>query len=171
MKKPGKKDYAPYYQGYIKNTTEEDIRVQLRKQMHKTFKVLKSISEKKAGYAYAEGKWTIKELVGHLIDAERIFSYRALAFSRGEDQHLPGWDEKVYTGNGNFNKRKLSDLAEELKLLRMANLLLFKNFSDEMLKKRGIASNNEVTVKAILFILAGHEIHHLKILKERYLKS
>jgi uncharacterized damage-inducible protein DinB len=127
MLRPSEGDYASYYAGYVKNVTE-DVLVQLKNQLYETNKLLKSISEEKAHYAYAEGKWSIKELVGHLIDAERIFSYRALAISRGEKQLLPGWDEKIYTGTGNFTKRKLSDLAEELRLLREANLLHFEKF-------------------------------------------
>ncbi|HSP89181.1 MAG TPA: DinB family protein [Ignavibacteriaceae bacterium] len=167
--RPSEKDYAAYYTGYIKNVND-DVLAQLKNQLSETYNLLKSIPEEKESFSYAEGKWSIKELVGHLIDAERIFSYRALAISRGEEQHLPGWDEKTYTVNGEFNKRKLSDLAEELKLLREANLLLFKNFTDDMLKKRGVASTYDVTVLAILFIIAGHEAHHLNILRERYLK-
>jgi len=166
--RPKEKDYAPFYSGYVKNVTGEIFNV-LEDQLYSTNTFLKSIPEDKSEFRYAEGKWSIKELVGHLIDAERIFSYRALAISRGEDQHLPGWDEKVYTTNGNFNNGKLADLAEELKLMRSANLLLFKNFNETMLIKRGIASDYEVTVLAILFILAGHEVHHINILKERYL--
>jgi uncharacterized damage-inducible protein DinB len=170
MMRPSENDYAQYYNSYVKNVIEENVLVQLKNQLNETNKLLKSISEEKSFYAYAEGKWSIKELVGHLIDAERIFSYRAVAISRGETQPLPGWDEKIYTGKGDFNKRKLLDLAEELRLLREANLLQFRNFSEEMLKQRGVASNYEVTVLALLFIIAGHEAHHLKILKERYLK-
>jgi len=170
MLRPSENDYAPYYSLYIKNVTG-DVLVQLENQLNETNKLLNSISEEKALYAYAEGKWSIKEVAGHLIDAERIFSYRALAISRGEKQSLPGWDEKIYTGKGDFNKRKLSDIAEELRLLREANLLQFINFSEEMLKQRGVANNSEVTVFALLFIIAGHEAHHLKILRERYLQS
>jgi hypothetical protein len=107
--------------------------------------------------------------VGHLIDVERIFSYRALAISRGEKQPFPGFDENIYASRGDFNKRKLKDLAEELRLLREANLLQFANLSNEMLKQRGIVNNSEVTVLALLYIMAGHEAHHLKILRERYL--
>jgi len=166
--RPSKNDYAPFYEGYVQNISDDVIKA-LEDQLVTTNHFLKSITEEKAMYAYAERKWTIKEVVGHLIDSERIFSYRALAISRSEKQPLPGWDEKVYTGRGDFNKRKLSDLAEELRLLREANLLQFRNFSDEMLKQRGVASNYEVTVLAILFIIAGHEAHHLKILRERYL--
>jgi len=168
MLHPSEGDYASFYTGYVKNVTQ-DVLVQLRNQLSETNKLLNSITEEKALYAYAEGKWSIKEVVGHLIDAERIFSYRALAISRGESQSLPSWDEEIYTPGGNFNKRKLSDLAEELKLLRQANLLHFRNFNAEMLKRRGVANNLEITVLALLFIIAGHEAHHLKILRERYL--
>ncbi len=170
MIRPSENDYGSFYSGYIQNVTG-DVFIALEDQLQSTNNFLKAIPESKHNFRYAEGKWSIKELVGHLIDAERIFSYRALAISRGEKQHLPGWDEKTYTVKGDFYKRKLSDLTEELRLLREANLLQFRNFSEEMLKQRGIASNYEVTVLALLFILAGHEAHHLKILKERYLKE
>ena len=169
LSRPSVNDYGTFNKAYVKNVIEEDILVQLKNQLNETNKLLNSISEEKAAYIYAEGKWSIKEVVGHLIDAERIFSYRALAISRGEKQSLPGFDENIYTGNANFNNRKLKDLAEELRLLREANLLQFGNLNDEKVKLRGIANNSEVTVLALLFIIAGHEAHHLKILRERYL--
>jgi uncharacterized damage-inducible protein DinB len=167
--RPSENDYGTFNKNYVKNVIEEDVLVQLRNQLSETNKLLNSISEEKAAYAYAEGKWSIKEVAGHLIDAERIFSYRALAISRGEKQNLPGFDENTYTSGANFNKRKLKELAEELRLLREANLLQFANLNDVMLKQRGVANNSEVTVLALLFIMAGHEAHHLKILRERYL--
>jgi uncharacterized damage-inducible protein DinB len=169
MKRPSKNDYAPFYDGYVNNVTDDAITV-LEKQLETTGSLLNSISEEKSDFRYAEGKWSIKELVGHLIDTERVMAFRALSFSRGEKQPLPGFDEQEYIAESNYSNRKFSDLISELKLLRKANLTMFKNFSEEMLNKRGIANNYEVTVLALLFIIAGHEAHHIRILKERYLK-
>lgn len=168
MIRPKEKDYAPFYAGYVKNV-KDDVIKHLEELLHSTNKLLINIPEDKTDYRYAEGKWSIKEVVGHLIDNERVMSYRALAISRNEKQSLPGFDEKDYIAESNYASGNFHDIAEEFRLLREANLLLFKSFTSEMLERRGIANNTEVTVKAILFIIAGHEIHHLNILKERYL--
>lgn len=170
VKRPTKNDYAPFYDGYINNVNGDVISV-LEKQLLTTNVFLNSISEEKSNFRYAEGKWSIKELVGHLIDTERVMAFRALSISRGEKQSLPGFDENEYIKSSNYSDRKFSDLVDELRLVREANLSMFKNFSEEMLNKRGVANNTRVTVLAILFIIAGHEAHHIKILKERYLND
>ena len=169
MTRPSKNDYNSYFEVYIKNVPDDVIRA-LEDQLHYTNKFLKAIPEDKIDFRYAEGKWNIKELVGHLIDTERILSYRALAISRNENQSLPGFDEKDYIRESGYSKRDYGELINELRMIREANLLMFKSFNEDILERRGIANNNEVTVKALLFIIAGHELHHLKVLKERYLK-
>ena len=169
MKRPSEGDYAPFYAAYIKNVPDDAIKA-FGEQLHTTNTFFKSIPEDKIDYRYAEGKWSIKEIVGHLIDNERVMSYRALAISRNEKQSLPGFDENDYIRESNYSKRDYSDLVEELKKVRESNLLMFKNFSEEILDRRGIANNSEVTVRAILFIITGHELHHINIIKERYLK-
>lgn len=122
-------------------------------------------------YSYEEGKWTVKEVVGHLIDTERVMAYRAVCIARGEKQPLPGFDQDAYVKSGNFNKRELFDLIYEFRLLRESNMLLAKGFDEKALQRRGVASKNEVTVLALLYIIAGHEKHHMNILQERYKKS
>lgn len=164
--KPG--DYAPYYDRYISLINDDVISV-LEKQITSTVSLLNSVSEEKADYAYAEGKWTIKEVVGHMIDTERIMAFRALAIARGEKQPIPGFEQDDYVNAANFNRLSIKDLTEEFEAVRKSNIFLFKSFDEIDLNKRGIASGNEITVLALIFIIAGHELHHLKILKEKYL--
>jgi len=169
MKRPSDGDYVPFYAGYIKNVPDDALKA-FEDQLYSTNTFLKSIPDDKIEYRYAEEKWSIKEIVGHLIDNERVMSYRALAISRNEKQSLPGFDEKDYIKESNYFKRNYSDLVEELKKVRESNILMFNDFSEEILDRRGVANNSEVTVRAILFIIAGHELHHINIIKERYLK-
>lgn len=169
--RPNKNDYAPYYEGYINLVKGDDIHKILTAQSIETQGVLNSFSETLGNYAYAEGKWTVKEVVGHLIDTERVMAYRAMCIARGEKQLLPGFNENEYVKAGNFNKRELFDLNYEFRLLRELNLLLSKGFDEEILQRRGVANNNEVTVLGLLYIIAGHEKHHMNILQERYKKS
>jgi DinB superfamily len=169
MKRPLEGDYAPFYANYIKNVPDDALKA-FEDQLYTTNVFFKSIPEDKIDYRYAEGKWSIKEIVGHLIDNERVMSYRALAISKNEKQSLPGFDENDYIRESNYSERNYSDLVEELKKVRESNILMFKNFSEEIFDRRGVANNSEVTVRAILFIITGHELHHINIIKERYLK-
>ena len=167
--RPQKGDYAEYYHNYIEMVEGEDI-VQVLEDHLQTFEnFYSSITEEQGEFAYAQGKWTIKEVIGHVIDAERIMAYRALAFARGEEQALPGFEQDEYVANSNFGERKLDDLINEFKTLRTSNIALFKSFSEKQFNRKGTASGNEVSVLALAFIIAGHELHHQKILKERYL--
>src|SRR5690606_14488952 len=127
------------------------------------------VDDEKGKYSYAPGKWSIKEILGHLIDAERIFSFRALCFARGEAQPLPGFEQDDYVREANFNSRSISSFMEEVYFLRTANLILFKSFSEAELSKVGVANENPISVRAIIYIIAGHEKHHMNILKEKYL--
>jgi hypothetical protein len=167
--RPGPEDYAQYYEKYINIIQGDDILKILNEQSKKTQDVLNSFSEHKGNYRYADGKWTVKEVVGHLLDTERVFAYRALCIARGEKKSLPGFDQDDYVKDGNFNRRELFELNYEFRLLRESNLLLFRSFTHEMLKKRGFASETSVTVLAILFMIAGHEKHHMNVLREKYL--
>jgi len=164
--KPG--DYNPYYEKYINEIEGDNILKILNDQNKKTQEVLNSFPEHKGNYRYADGKWTVKEVVGHLLDSERVFAYRALCIARSEKKSLPGFEQDDYVIEGNFNSRELFDLNYEFRLLRESNLLLFRSFSEEMLNRRGTANESPVTVRALLWIIAGHEKHHLNILKERY---
>lgn len=167
--RPVEKDYAPYYKGYIEKVKGDDILKFLYDQTKNCQNVLNSFSEHKGDYSYAEGKWTVKEVIGHIMDTERVFTYRALCIARAEKQHLPGFDQDAYVREGKFSSRELFELVYEFRLVRESNLLLFKSFDAEMLKRRGIASGYEVTVNALLFMIGGHLEHHIEILKEQYL--
>jgi len=167
--RPEQGDYATYYEKYICLVEGEDILKILNDQSKKTQDVLNSFSEHKGNYRYADGKWTVKEVVGHLLDTERVFAYRALCIARGEKKSLPGYDQNDYVKDGNFNRRELFELNYEYRLLRESNLLLFRSFTPEMMKKRGFANETSVTVLAVLFMIAGHEKHHMKVLREKYM--
>jgi len=168
MKRPLEGDYAAFYAGYMKNVPDNVIKA-LEEQLHSTNSFLKAIPQDKIDFRYTEGKWNIKEIVGHLIDNERIMVYRALSISRNEKQSLPPFEQDDYVRESNYSKRDYTDLVDELRKVRESNLPMFKSFSEEILDRRGVANNTEVTVRAILFIIGGHEIHHINIIKERYL--
>jgi hypothetical protein len=166
--RPEKTDYAEYYSKYIEQVKGDDI-LKVLENNSDCLNILRSIPDKKADYAYAPGKWTTKQLIEHLCDTERIMSYRALRISRNDTQPLPGFEQDEYVKNGTSDKRNLKDLIDEFEHLRKANLLLFRSFDEKELARRGKASGYDVTVLALLFIIAGHEIHHCRVLKEKYL--
>ena len=165
MPKPTEGTYPVYFQNYINYVQEEDVMTAIENQQTVIDNFFNRISEEKSTYAYAESKWTLKELLQHVIDTERIFIYRALAFARKEIQSLPGFDEKTYAANSNANARTWKSLCEELKAVRNTSRLLFENFTDEMLLSSGLANNNPTTVNAIGFILVGHVYHHKNIVE------
>jgi hypothetical protein len=167
--RPSPGDYAPYYENYIKLIEGDDILKILNEQSKKTQDVLNSFSEHRGNYRHADGKWTVKEVVGHLLDTERVFAYRALCIARGEKKSLPGFDQDEYVKEGNFNSLELFELNYDFRLLRESNILLFRSFTPEMYKRRGYANDTSVTVLAILYMIAGHEKHHMKVLREKYM--
>ena len=169
MKRPAENEYAPYYQRYISKVPEGDIIEILARQMEETQKLVKNLPPEKADYRYAPGKWSIKEVFGHLTDTERVFAYRALCFSRSDKTALPSFEQDDYVAHGNFERRTLQDIAEEYRLVRHSNIILFKSFDEEIEGRIGIASGFEFTVRAIPYIVAGHELHHRGILREKYL--
>jgi len=167
--KPG--DYNPYYDKYISLIEDDDIIKVLEDQIKSSETYLRTFSEGNGNYSYADGKWTVKEVLGHVIDTERIMAYRALAFARNEKQAIPGFEQDDYVAESNFNERYLDDLINEFKIVRESNIILFKSFDEEILNRRGTASESEITVLALIYVIAGHEKHHIKILKERYTKE
>ena len=169
MPRPKDNEYAPFYADYLMNLKDENIIEFQKNQLGEIKLIFNSIDEDKGNYTYAEGKWTVKEVLGHLVDTERILAYRTLSFARGEKQTLPGFEQDDYVEEGFFNNRTVKDLLNEFIALREANILMFKSFSDEVLMRRGNANNNEFTVNALQYIIPGHVKHHLKILKEKYL--
>lgn len=162
-------EYNPYYGAYIKKASSSDIIEGLSINLGSISGFFNSISHDKENYAYAEGKWTIKDILLHLIDTERVFTYRALRIARGDKTPLPGFDQDNYVDNALANDRTLTSLIEEYKTLRQATLVLFKSFTPEMLISKGIASDSNISVRAIGYILSGHENHHKTIIEERYL--
>ena len=169
MPRPNENDFAPYYGRYIAQVKEDDLLIAFANQNNIIESFLKSIPDAKWNYAYAEGKWTIKELVQHIIDAERIFAYRALRISRKDETPLPGFDENSYAPASEAARRSATSLTEEFIAVRKATELLFKSFTGDMLQYKGVASNQPVSVNALGFIIVGHFYHHKNIAEERYL--
>ena len=157
-----------FYHNYIRMVTEEDLLSAFQQHPKDLISFLKGIPNEKWSYRYAEGKWSIKEMIQHLIDAERIFCYRALTFARKDDKMLPGFDENHYTAVSKADQRNPKDLMEELELLQRASAKLFESFDEEKLQAEGVANNNRIYVEAIGYIIIGHCRHHLKVLQERY---
>ncbi len=164
-----REEYPEYFSPYIETVADVDLVEELEISVHRLIRFIQDIPMDKHDYSYAEGKWTIKDIIQHLIDAERIFSYRALRFARNDKTELPGFEEDLYAEIANGNKRSLIDLLSELAVVRQATLSLFKTFSEEVMMRKGIASNNAVSVRAIGFVIIGHQNHHQRIFQERYL--
>ena len=162
-------EYNPYYGTYIDKTGNLSLKDGLITSGEKTLSFLNSLPKDKLEFRYAEGKWTIKEIILHLMDAERVFSYRALRIARHDKTPLPGFEQDDYIVPSQANKRSLDDLINEYKAIRLSTVALFNSFSDDMLVQLGTASNSPVSVRAIGFIIMGHEIHHCEVIKERYL--
>jgi hypothetical protein len=169
MNRPEKTEYNEYYETYTSLVPETEIVPALEGQIADVQNVFAAIDEEKGAYSYAEGKWTIKQLLGHLIDTEKIFAYRALRIARADKTPIEGFEQDGYIENGNFNKRNLSDLTEEFLLLRRTNLYFFKNLDEAAWLRTGTASDFPFSVRALAYISAGHVRHHLNILKTRYL--
>lgn len=168
MNRPSPAEYAPYYQSYIDQVNETDIMQVLRSELDDLDVLLGNVPAEQETYAYADGKWTIRQIVGHLIDGERVFGYRALCIARGEKQNLPGFDENEYMTTAPYNAIELEDLLSELRLVRLSNIAMFRSLDDAAWERTGTANANDVTVRAIAFIMAGHLRHHMNVLRERY---
>jgi hypothetical protein len=171
MPKPSPPSYPGYFQKYIDQVPEQDLPAAFSNQLPVINSFLSSIPEERSTYAYAAGKWTIKELLQHIIDTERIFNYRALCFARKETASLPGFEENDYAANSNANSRSWQSLVEEFLAVRHATELMFSSFSDEALASSGTSNNNHVTAGSIGFITIGHFYHHKKIIEEKYLEE
>jgi hypothetical protein len=168
--RPGPDDYAPFYQGYVTMVPAGDLRTILRTQIEDTVALVSTpAARERAGHRYAPGKWTVREVVGHLADTERVLSYRALRIARADATPLAGFDENDYVAAANFEQRSLDELVDGLRVVRAATADLFDTLTDEAWRRRGVANGREVTVLAVAAIIAGHELHHRRILAERYL--
>jgi hypothetical protein len=169
MNRPVETEYATYYQSYVNQVTENDIIAVLRSELDDLDVLLDRVPAEKETYAYEPGKWTIRQVVGHLIDGERVFGYRAFCIARGEKQNLPGFEQDDYLQTAPYNNIDLEDLLSEMRLVRQSNIAMFRTLDEEAWSRIGIANNNEVSVRAIAFIMAGHVRHHMNVLRERYL--
>jgi DinB superfamily len=168
MKRPEITEYIEDYEDYVSLVEETDIVSAMRKQLTEVENLFASISEEKGEFAYAEGKWTIKELLGHLINGERVFSYRALRIARGDQTPLPGFDQDLLTDNGNFNSISLADLRTEYSHLCQANIIFFQNLNDEAWERTGTVNDTPATVRAIAYNMVNHVRHHLDSLRSHY---
>jgi hypothetical protein len=166
--RPQPSEYAPFYETYVSLIPGNDIVPILEAQRLQMIQLFAARSERDGNFRYAPGKWTVKEVLGHVNDAERIFSYRALRIARGDTTPLSGFEQDDYVRGGGFANRSLADLAEEFAHVRAASVALFRSLGKDAWTLRGVASNHEVSVRAMAFIVAGHELHHRRILEERY---
>jgi len=168
MKRPEANEYAEYYGKYIEKVPGTDVLGILESQRVQMLQLFAGRSEREGNFRYAPGKWTIKEVLGHVTDAERIFTYRALRIARSDQTPLASFEQDDYVKSGRFASRTLADLVEEFAAVRGASVALFRSFDDSAWSKRGVANQKEVTVRALGFITAGHQIHHRVILEEQY---
>jgi uncharacterized damage-inducible protein DinB len=166
--RPEPGEYAAYYEKYIAMVPGNDIVPILEAQRLQMSQLLAARTERDGNFRYAPDKWTVKEVIGHMADSERIFAYRALRIARQDQTPLSGFEQDDYVRTGAFGERTLADLAEEFAHIRSATVSLFRPLTEEAWSRRGVANKNEVTVRALAFIIAGHELHHREILKERY---
>ena len=167
--RPESNEYASYYERYISLVPDGDLVETLERQGAETLALLRTLTEEQGAHRYEPGKWSVKQLVGHVNDGERLFSYRALSIARGDRAALPGMEQDEWMAGVDFDARTLASLADEFEAVRSATLHLLRHLSPEAWARRGVASDNEVTARALAYIIAGHEAHHVRILRERYL--
>ncbi|HKG80810.1 MAG TPA: DinB family protein [Pyrinomonadaceae bacterium] len=167
--RPQEADYAESYGKYVKLVPEGDILSTLSRQLDATLALLASIPEAQGNNRYAPDKWSLKEVLGHIVDAERIFSYRALRFARNDQTPLPRFEIEDYVRNGGFSEQRLSDLAEGFQLGRRANVHFFKHLDSAAWLREGVANGKKASVRALAYIIAGHETHHIQIIRAKYL--
>lgn len=168
IQRPADSEYNAYYRKYVSLVPDGDLLAQLQAQGAETVTLLRGVSEEKSTHAYAPGKWNVREVVGHLTDTERVFTYRALSFARGDTNALPSFDENAWAKTSNAGQRPIEDLVDEFIAVRAGTLALFDGFTPADLVRTGVASGNSVSVRALAWITAGHERHHVAILRERY---
>lgn len=170
--RPDVSEFAPYAKAYVDLVDGDNIVEILSTQIETTEVVVRELEDASASmFAYAPGKWTVNEVIGHLSDSERIFSYRALCVARGDAGPLPGFDEAAYASMSSANDRSLQELWSELRLARLSSIAMFRGLSREAWSRRGEVNRYSVTVRGLAFHLAGHELHHVKILRERYVRT
>jgi uncharacterized damage-inducible protein DinB len=168
LARPTAEEHAPYYGRYIALVKSADAVEALITQIDDTSSLLERVDEQRAASRYAPGKWSVKQVVGHLVDAERVFAYRAMRFARADQTELPGFEENDYAENGGFDDRPLADLALELRAVRAASIALFGSLAPEATLRHGTANGTPMSVRALAWTIAGHELHHRSVLIDRY---
>jgi hypothetical protein len=166
--RPDQTEFAPYFQRYLDLVPEDDIIPALKEQMTRTAEILGQVDEERADYRYAPDKWTIKQVVGHMGDTERILAFRALSISRGEKNPLPGFDEDSYVRGADFDGWPYGDLVDALGIVRRANVMMFSHLTLQQWQRRGVANETPTSVRGLAYTILGHERHHLRVLRERY---
>jgi hypothetical protein len=169
--RPESDEYAPYYERYISLVTGDDIIATLGEQLRETSALLSSRAEADGDFRYAPEKWSVKEVIGHLSDSERIFAYRALRVSRNDKTPIEGFEQDDYVRHGGFSQRRLADIVDEFISVRKATLSLLRGLDEAAWTRRGVANKNDVSVRALAYIMAGHELHHRTILKDKYFSA
>lgn len=169
IRKPQSSEYNSYYEPYVSKLEDENVLSTLRGQLSSVPDFFGGLSEEQVEYRYASDKWSVKEILNHLNDAERVFSYRALCISRGENKPLPGMDQEVYQNNSRSEMRSISSLIQEFVAIRNSTVSLFANITEEDSLKLGDASGSPVSVRALAALIAGHYIHHIEVIKQKYL--
>ena len=169
ISRPAPDEATGYFHRYIDLVGEDDVLAAMTDQAETFVRRLDPLDDEHGNHRYAEGKWSVKEVIGHLVDTERILGFRALAIARGEATPLPGFDEDRYAEEGRFDERTLADLLEELRRVRAATVALFRHLPGDALGRRGVANGHPITPRAIAHVILGHAIHHARVLDERYL--
>lgn len=169
MTKPETTEYAAYFEKYVSLVPEGDIVATLERQLEETRRLFAGVPESMGGHRYGPDKWTIREMIGHMIDSERVFAYRALRFARNDKTALPGFEQDEFVAAANFDARTIADLIEEFRIVRQATLALFRHLTDEAWTRVGAANDNPMSARAAAWIIAGHERYHHDILTTRYL--
>jgi uncharacterized damage-inducible protein DinB len=167
--RPAQPECFEYYWRYIDKVPGGEVIDFLKSGLRQTLEVLGGLSEEQANYRYAPGKWSIKEVIGHVIDTERVFAYRALSFARGDPAHLPSMEQDDWAQASNAGQRSLTELLDDLEATRRCTIALFQSFDEEQTTLKGVASGYEFSVRSIVYIIAGHEQHHREVLEEHYL--
>ncbi|MCY9666571.1 DinB family protein [Paenibacillus alginolyticus] len=168
LQRPDSEEYSPYFTGYINQVPEGDYLSILHSQLDAIVDLFSPINNEQGLYRYEPGKWSLKEVLGHITDTERIMSYRMLRIARGDTTNLPGFDQDLYITNTSFDELSMEDLLNDFKAVRQATFTLLKTISEAAWLRKGIANNNEISARALAFVIAGHAQHHLGVIQQKY---
>lgn len=170
LERPQKTEYPEFYEAYLSKVSQKDIFELLGNGKEEMLNIYSGMTDDDARYSYAEGKWSLKELLGHITDAERILACRALRMARNDKTNIPQYDHNYFVAQANFNKQSVESLIKQYELVRESSLFLFQSFDNDVWNRQGISGGKKFTVRSFPFIITGHELHHLQIIKEKYLK-